>query len=1802
MASGLFQIISVTNIGGSPTRYLLSISSQPNINVGDHVGARLASTEGSIYYVYGVNNSTSIIIEDRLTEYRGFEFGPPKVGDAAFATPEPIKDLSQLPYNAPGWDAMYRRNTNIMDSAAFGVPGDDGPTGATGPTGAGSTGVTGSTGSTGPTGAGIAGNTGSTGSTGATGPAGAPTGPTGSTGPTGPTGSTGPTGAGGPTGATGATGLIGTAGATGETGSTGSTGSTGPTGATGPTGQTGTTGPTGSTGSTGPTGPTGATGSTGQTGSTGSTGPTGATGPTGVGVTGPTGALGPTGTVGTLADVLAVGNTTSDGTVGNDIIISDGDKILFDIDNQDDIGFDGPSGPTNRPRKIMVGSSIEIGEVSTSPGSVGHLRVGDGVNQFIYNAGLSQLALTTSDTTLAPRLYVTNDLGFGLSIRTIGTSWSQSESFDLPNSSAIGTDSLIANGLSIYTQTGPLRLVTSGDIRWLIEEDGDFVAALDNVYDIGNEAPATEPTLGASNRPRKIFVGTELVVGDSVSITTNAVSGSENLTLAALGNVSVEAEVDLLFTANGATTPFNDPTSPDLDVGFSATSIIGALNELFAGGGGGGGGTVGTLAQVLNQGNITGTNNIIVSSGQKIVSEAASALVLDGTSTLNLQTGAVTKWQIDNTGHFIPQTDNTLDIGVTGTNRIRRVFVGTEVVVGSTVTVGTAAVTGSGALTLQATAATLSLIATSTNIISLSTNGSERVRVLSGGNTDIGTNQLVLGSAIGTSDVGLVRDGAGRARISNASTGNGELLATAYILGAVTTAGVRLEVNSGRLDIREGDDSALTDIGAGMIVSSDTGSDFNATLTGNGLTSANTRFISITETGVGSRNYAFSNTAGNGNSISAARYRGTIASPTAVASGDLILSIAGRGATQAGNLADQEMCEIRFEVDGSVAVSDAPGRIVFKTNADAGGNTTTERMRIDNAGLLIVSNPSDFAYATAGLTGANTAIQIHRNVDNRIRHYVFSATGSPGLVNVRGRGTGASPAAAQSDDTLGAFSFLGFGGVGAADERVAANFYAQADGATFTTSSSPGRLVFATTPSGSTSASERMRIDNSGQVIINWLGTSPVGTSRLFIGSSSGQNFFTLTRATGDTASANIIFEKARGSLSAQSAALSGDVIGNITFNAYVTGQGGNNMGLFANITAAVDGTPGVNDWPGRLVFSTNPDGSSTMTERMRINNIGTTFLGDGTLTNDDDFVGTSGSAAIPLMAYRNSDCQIRQCAFNTTAGNGTYWLGLRGRGTAATPAIVASGDLVSSYYSLIATSATTTSPIAEIRTEVDGTPGTNDAPGRILFLTTADGAGTLTERSRLTNAGTWFHGDGTLTATGFFGGVGNAVIPIYAYRSGSSCQHYLAAYSATDASHSGIFQFIRARGSAASPAIVAANDRIGGIFAGAALSGTSFDNGGSIEFYVDGTPGASDIPVRIVFSTAPDGTNTITERLRINNLGTSFFGDGTLAASIGSAGSALIPINAYRNDTCQLRFASFSATATSSGMFFGFRGRGTAAAPTAALNGDTLMRIAAGSIATGPGINTCGEIQFIATEDQTSSSNAGNRMDIYTTPNASGTSVIRLRITEAGVVFIGNGETASAPNAGIVSATGFNGTGTGAALTIRSGAGGTTAGASGTTTVTTGATTDGDTGVLTLSTGTPLGTNRASGNVNLVPGIPTGTGAQGAILLSGRAQGQQGVDIASASDIVLTNGNYFDITGSVTVNTISATGWRAGSVISLQFDASIIISHNIAGTGASIFLADLGVTERDFIAGAGSTLTLVYDGVFWRELARASM
>jgi hypothetical protein len=93
--------------------------------------------------------------------------------------------------------------------------------------------------------------------------------------------------------------------------------------------------------------------------------------------------------------------------------------------------------------------------------------------------------------------------------------------------------------------------------------------------------------------------------------------------------------------------------------------------------------------------------------------------------------------------------------------------------------------------------------------------------------------------------------------------------------------------------------------------------------------------------------------------------------------------------------------------------------------------------------------------------------------------------------------------------------------------------------------------------------------------------------------------------------------------------------------------------------------------------------------------------------------------------------------AFNySNTANGAFLTFAKSRnGSIGSETVVQSGD---NLLTIRAYGSDGVAPIqaAQIRVEVDGTPGTNDMPGRLVFSTTADGASTPTERVRITSAG----------------------------------------------------------------------------------------------------------------------------------------------------------------------------------------------------------------------------------------------------------------------------------------------------------------------------------------------------------------------------------------------------------------------------------------------------------------------------------
>lgn len=99
---------------------------------------------------------------------------------------------------------------------------------------------------------------------------------------------------------------------------------------------------------------------------------------------------------------------------------------------------------------------------------------------------------------------------------------------------------------------------------------------------------------------------------------------------------------------------------------------------------------------------------------------------------------------------------------------------------------------------------------------------------------------------------------------------------------------------------------------------------------------------------------------------------------------------------------------------------------------------------------------------------------------------------------------------------------------------------------------------------------------------------------------------------------------------------------------------------------------------------------------------------------------------------------------------------------------------------------------------------------------------------------------------------------------------------------------------------------------------------------------------------------------------------------------------------------------------------------------------------------------------------------------------------------------------------------------------------------------------------------------------------------------GVKGPDIASALLIAPgTAADSWDVTGAATINHVDVAGWRPGRRVSLEFDAGATVAHN-AGLPPPGSVPFLLAGAANFVATAGDTLTLWYDGAVLRELSRA--
>jgi hypothetical protein len=317
-----------------------------------------------------------------------------------------------------------------------------------------------------------------------------------------------------------------------------------------------------------------------------------------------------------------------------------------------------------------------------------------------------------------------------------------------------------------------------------------------------------------------------------------------------------------------------------------------------------------------------------------------------------------------------------------------------------------------------------------------------------------------------------------------------------------------------------------------------------------------------------------------------------------------------------------------------------------------------------------------------------------------------------------------------------------------------------------------------------TNGSERARIDSSGRLLVGT--SSAVSVNSITAGlelhalATTNGASASIARFSNDNTGPQLNFGKSRngGTLSPGTVVQNNDFLGDISF----CGDDGTDINSrAARIGCEVDGTPGANDMPGRLIFSTTADGNASPTERLRITSagnvgIGTTSPSVGLQVQDDSSfslirVVASSSSVAGIDFGDTADNDVGGVRYDNVTDSMAFRVNASERAridssgrllvgtsttTALTTLLLQGNSTSSSGASFIKLARGVNTPGASdalgsvefsdnghtnaaiIRADRDGGTWTSGSsqPARLVFSTTADGAAIPTERLRITSAG----------------------------------------------------------------------------------------------------------------------------------------------------------------------------------------------------------------------------------------------------------------------------------------------------------------------------------------------------------------------------------------------------------------------------------------------------------------------------------
>lgn len=256
---------------------------------------------------------------------------------------------------------------------------------------------------------------------------------------------------------------------------------------------------------------------------------------------------------------------------------------------------------------------------------------------------------------------------------------------------------------------------------------------------------------------------------------------------------------------------------------------------------------------------------------------------------------------------------------------------------------------------------------------------------------------------------------------------------------------------------------------------------------------------------------------------------------------------------------------------------------------------------------------------------------------------------------------------------------------------------------------------------------------SSGELLVNSSASIMVATStgsKAQIHSTDGSAAATIARYSDDSNGPNIQFGKSRSTaVGGFTAVQNNDRIGRINWCA---ADGTDLLSISASIYAEIDGAPGSNDVPGRLIFLTTADGSDSPSERLRINESGSIGIG-------------TQSPSARLHVARTSNDIIITDLHDASAAGAIIRLRHSRNATIGSHTVLQNGDTIGEI-TFSGSDGTNYINGARITAAVSGSPGTNDMPTAMFFWTTPDGSASPQTRMSLLSDGVVVIGDTTGT------------------------------------------------------------------------------------------------------------------------------------------------------------------------------------------------------------------------------------------------------------------------------------------------------------------------------------------------------------------------------------------------------------------------------------------------------------------------